>query len=356
MSGAKVDTIQVYSFVVKLSDIGPVPIATRLQGMVEEDMLDMFTLSQGAYFTTVLGQSTQKFTGLFGPLPVRDYYDYLSYLFAFELNDQSLSDERLEGKAYCVMSLFFLKSEIESMNFLRNYVEAALWRYLKFKTIVDINDTFLSGIEEVLQQVYRDTSVERTDNKVIIRKRIENAITKTEIKQKIEGLKDKSRWTIISDQSIDFPMTVEGLLGLLADQVQRYEKKGTILLANGKIQGQIISIDQVAKRRGDIKNTDGLIFTFMSTTKGIQPKNPQIKNLQEILEILSESKDPIKVAVTIEGEYETSQAFESSISSISASIPASLLFAHPITFFPIARDFPEKTWELINFLLEKSKL
>ncbi|OLS25933.1 MAG: hypothetical protein HeimC3_12070 [Candidatus Heimdallarchaeota archaeon LC_3] len=354
------ENLDVYSFIVKLADTGPEEIAIKLENFIDnEDEKDFFILSQGAYFMTILGQSTQKFVGLFGPLPVREHFDYLSYLFAFELDDDSVKDERLAGKAYCVMALFVHRSEIESINLLRNYLEAALWRYIKNKSISEIDNQFLEGITEVIQLVYNETSVERTDNKIIIRKRIENAITKTEIKQKISGLLEKKKLVIISDSKTDFPMTIEGILGLLAEQIAKYEQKkgkieGKIDLANGKIEGRIIPSDQVNKKKGEIKSASGLIFTFTSSTKGVSPDNPQISVLKEVLEIISESKETKKIAITIEGEYETSQVFESSVASISSSIPSSLLFANPITFFPISRDFPEKTFELINFLLEKT--
>lgn len=356
---SETDSIEVHSFVVKLADTGPEEIASKLENFLEsEDEKDFFLLSQGAYFMTILGQSTQKFTGLFGPLPVRDHFDYLSYLFAFELPDESIKDERLEKIAYCVMALFVNRNDIESINFLRNYLEAALWRYIKGKNIAEIDNSFLNGITEVIQLVYTETTVERTDNKIIIRKRVENAITKTQIKQKIAQLTDKVRWTIISDSKTDFPMTIEGILGLLAEQVAKYEQKkgkieGKIELANGKIEGKIIPSIEISRKKGDVKSAEGLLFTFNSSTKGVTRDNPQIDSLKEMLEILAESKDQKKVAVTIEGEYETSQAFESSVAAISASIPSEILFKNPITFFPISRDFPEKTFELVNFLLEK---
>ena len=335
------------SFVVKLGDSGPAPIAIDLAGMVDPEGLDFFVLSQGAYFMSVLGQSTQKFAGLFGPLPVRDYYSHLSYLFSFELDDESITDERLEKRAYCVMALFFKRNDIESINFLRNYLEAALWRYLKGRTIGEINNEYLSRVSEVLQLVYLETSVERTENKVIIRRRVESAVTKTEIKQKILNLKDKQRWTIISDSKVDFPLTVEGLLGNLADQVAKYEKKGRMELAGGKIEARIIPVEDI--RKGEFKNSNGIIFTFSSATKGIRPDNPQIPFLKEVLTSIREKS--LKIAVVIEGEYETSQDFESSIASISSSIPTSVLFANPISFFPISRDFQEKLFEMIHFLL-----
>ncbi|MFW9927980.1 MAG: hypothetical protein ACFFD1_01155, partial [Candidatus Thorarchaeota archaeon] len=249
------DQIEVYSFVVKLADTGPEKIAVKIKDFVDEDQEDFFLLSQGAYFMTILGQSTSKFVGLFGPLPVRDHFDFLSYLFAFELEDDSLKDERLTHTAYCVMALFFRKEKIEEINYLRNYLEAALWRYLKNKAITDINDQFLEGLVEVIQLVYQETSVERTENKVIIRKRVENAISKAEIKQKIFNLKEKLKWVIVSDVKTDFPITIEGILGLLAEQVAKYEQKkgkieGKIDLSQGKIEGRIIPADDIMKKKG----------------------------------------------------------------------------------------------------------
>ena len=100
--------------------------------MITDEMeQETFLLKYGAFFMTILGQSSEIFTGLFGPLPVHGFYDSLSYLFAFEVNDSSLSDERLEGKAYCILALFFKKAENEEMNFIRNYIEAALWKIVK---------------------------------------------------------------------------------------------------------------------------------------------------------------------------------------------------------------------------------
>ena len=343
-------------FVTELSDYGPKPVAVSLGEMFTDEMeQETFLLRYGAYFMSILGQSSEKFTGLFGPLPVHGFYDSLSYLFAFEVSDAGLSDERLEGQAYCILALFFKKSENEAMNFLRNYIEAALWKFVKTsKDISSIDNTFLEGIRETLQFVYNETSIERTESKVIIRKRIDNAVTKTEIRTNLNSLKDKLKWTIVTDPITgDFPVTVESILSLLADQIKKYEQKGILQLAEGKIQASLIPASEVSKKRKEISNSDGVIFTFGATTKGIKPDNPNINFLKEVLVALKDEKTKSRIAVAVEGELETSAPFEISVGSISSTIDSQLLFAQPISFFPIHRDFPEQMLRLISFLLKR---
>lgn len=343
-------------FVTELSDYGPKAVAVSLGEMFTDEMeQETFLLRYGAYFMSILGQSSEKFTGLFGPLPVHGFYDSLSYLFAFEVDDAGLSDERLEGKAYCILALFFKKAENEAMNFLRNYIEAALWKYVKTtKDIGLIDNSFLDGIRDTLQFVYNETSIERTESKVIIRKRIENAVTKTEIRTNLNNLKDKLKWTIVMDPSTgDFPVTVESILSLLADQIKKYEQKGLLQLADGRIQATLIPTTEVGKKKKDIANSDGVIFTFGATTKGIKPEDPNIGFLKEVLMSLKDEKTKSRIAVAVEGGLETSAPFEISVASISSTIDSQLLFAQPISFFPIHTEFPEQMLRLIAFLLKR---
>ncbi len=343
-------------FVTELSDFGPKAVAVSLGEMFTDEMeQETFLLRYGAYFMSILGQSSEKFTGLFGPLPVHGFYDSLSYLFAFEVSDTTLSDERLEEKAYCILALFFKKSENEAMNFLRNYIEAALWKYVKTsKDISSIDNNFLDGIRDTLQFVYNETSIERTESKVIIRKRIENAVTKTEIRTNLNNLKDKLKWTIVMDPSTgDFPVTVESILSLLADQIKKYEQKGLLQLADGRIQATLVPTTEVGKKRKDIANSDGVIFTFGATTKGIKPEDPNIEFLKDVLMSLKDEKTKSRIAVAVEGGLETSAPFEISVASISSTIDSQLLFAQPISFFPIHRDFPEQMLKMIAFLLKR---
>lgn len=355
------DTLGIKIFITKLSDMGPDPIAISLDGMFDDDVdgieLDTFLLRYGAYFMSILGQSAEKFTGLFGPLPVHGFHQYLSYLFAFEVSDKTLKDQRLEQKAYCVMAMFFKKSNNEAMNFLRVYIEAALWKFVKqSETITDINDQFIQGIKETIQIVYQSTSIEYTDTKTIIRKRVADAVTKSEIILGLRNLRERLKWVVITDpETGDFPVTVELMLSLLAAQIKRYEKKGILQLSDGKIQATLLSADEINKKKKDIANSHGLIFTFNATTKGISPQNPNIVFLREALTILSDDKKKNRVAIAIEGELETSSAFETSVASISSSVDSHLLFAQPISFFPIHREFPEKTLEMISFLLKVDK-
>ena len=350
------ESLDIRLFVTELSDIGPQPVAVSLGDMFDDDMeQETFLLRYGAYFMSILGQSEEKFTGLFGPLPVHGFYDSLSYLFAFEVKDPNLEDERLEGQAYCILALFFKKKENEAMNFLRNYIEAALWKFVKNTTdISGIDNKFLEGIVDTLRHVYTVTSIERTESKVIIRKRIESAVTKSEVNVNLNNLKKTLKWVVITDPITgDFPVTVESMLSLLADQVKKYEQKGNLQLADGKIQATLITSDSLGKKKKEL-HSNGLIFTFGSTTKGIKSDNPNIEYLKDALQTIKDDKIQCKIALAIEGEIETSAPFEMSVATISSSIDSEILFANPISFFPIHRDFPEQMLKLIAFLLREN--
>ena len=139
----------------------------------------------------------------------------------------------------------------------------------------------------------------------------------------------------------------------MADQIKKYEQKGNLQLAEGKIQATLLPASEVGKKRKELANSDGVIFTFGATTKGIKPDNQNINYLKDVLLSIKDEKTRSRIAVAVEGEVETSAPFEISVASISSTIDSQLLFAQPISFFPIHRDFPEQILKMISFLLKR---
>ena len=74
-----------------------------------EDNQDAFLRRLGAFHMTIVGQGDTYAEGLFGPLPVYGYPDYLSYVFSFLMADPTIEDERSGGITYSLMVLFFPK-------------------------------------------------------------------------------------------------------------------------------------------------------------------------------------------------------------------------------------------------------
>ncbi|MFX0113497.1 MAG: hypothetical protein ACFFB3_03015 [Candidatus Hodarchaeota archaeon] len=112
--------------IIKLGDDGPYPILTAISSMVDPEEAEVLLLRLGAQYMSILGQAESRYTGLYGPMPVHSKDDYLSFLYAFELEDPTLQDERLHQKAYCILAIFFPRHSEFQWTFSRFAIEGFL--------------------------------------------------------------------------------------------------------------------------------------------------------------------------------------------------------------------------------------
>ncbi len=128
-------------------------VSELLPFIEEEKQMDFLTIF-GAYWMISLGQGEHYNEGFFGPLPVLQYTDYLSYGLSLIMASDN-SDERLKGKDYTIL-LIFVKSQMEPMFLNRIEIEKLLRKNLiELKKAEEISMLDLQVLKETLKEYFR---------------------------------------------------------------------------------------------------------------------------------------------------------------------------------------------------------
>ncbi|MFX1536557.1 MAG: response regulator [Promethearchaeota archaeon] len=75
-----------------------------------EDSDKEFLIRVGNYYASALGRGEKDNIGLFGPLPVPDFPDFLGLVYSFFIDDPLNKNPRNKGKSYCFIVLSIPKS------------------------------------------------------------------------------------------------------------------------------------------------------------------------------------------------------------------------------------------------------
>ncbi len=73
---------------------------------------DLFIGKLGLIYFTALGQGNDYHRGFFGPLPIPNKQDYVSFVYTTIVTDRQQTDPRAKGKSYVIVCLIFLKSDV----------------------------------------------------------------------------------------------------------------------------------------------------------------------------------------------------------------------------------------------------
>lgn len=140
---------------VKFGNMGGEYVVGDNQIELDIDEVEVFYSRMGIFWFTAIGQGHQWISNLFGPLPVLDYYDYVSMAYSFKLKDETLTDTRAKG-VDLVLLIFVVHRDLVS-------------RYEK-------RDSIVKSIEKIIKKVgsikYLSTAVLND-----IRKEIEKLIS-----------------------------------------------------------------------------------------------------------------------------------------------------------------------------------
>jgi hypothetical protein len=102
-------------------------------------------------FIGLFQNNTDQF-GLFGPLPVLDYLDYSMLVFAFQISDESLMDERKKKKDNCLLILFFPRNHDEIIQNRKTMSEFMKNQLLSKNSITDLTEDWFTSFGDQVRQ------------------------------------------------------------------------------------------------------------------------------------------------------------------------------------------------------------
>ncbi|MHA2272244.1 MAG: hypothetical protein ACXACI_10300 [Candidatus Hodarchaeales archaeon] len=214
--------------ILKFGALGSEVVVTeKLAFMPPETTLetqDYWLTNVGAYYLTIVGQGEAYASGLFGPLPVRDYDDYLAYVYSFMTIDPSNLDVRSQGKSYALICMFFPKTisvAYSSFQLMKNTLDFVIGESLHAE---NLNSDFLGILRESLMGILTEKALDGS-----------NIERETDLKME-EALIQSGFWRI-AILALDRP-TLERSLASLLDQIwstlQSFDAKSLkITFSNG---------------------------------------------------------------------------------------------------------------------------
>ncbi|MFX0116252.1 MAG: hypothetical protein ACFFB3_17010 [Candidatus Hodarchaeota archaeon] len=266
--------------ILKFGSSGPeVVVAEKLSFMPPETDIEFqndWLTKIGIYYITIVGQGETYASGLFGPLPVRDYDDYLAYVFSFMAEDPTHPDKRTEGKCLALICFFFPK-HIEvayaSFSVMKNILDFLIGRT---KPVIELDSDFLAGLRESLVGVLTERALDGS--------RIDQ---ETELKME-EVIAQSDLWRIVFlalDRS-----TLEKSLASLLDQIwptlQSFDAKSLkVTFSNGaEIQGRQIRDSSRRLRLGNPwRNVNGAVILLPKNDTSWTEAHALVTTMQEIV-------------------------------------------------------------------------
>ncbi|MFQ5977229.1 MAG: hypothetical protein ACE5OZ_03730 [Candidatus Heimdallarchaeota archaeon] len=206
----------------------------------------------GAYYLTIVGQGEAYASGLFGPLPVRDYDDYLAYVYSFMAEDPAHPDERTQGKAYALICFFFPKTisvAYSSFTLMKNTLDFIIGDSMQ---IEKLDSELLATLRESMLGILTEKALDGSKVEQESEIKIEEAIAQSGLERIVFLALDRS--------------TLQRSLASLLEQVwrtlQSFDAKALkITFSNGaEIQGRQIRDTSRRLRFGNPwRNTDAVV-------------------------------------------------------------------------------------------------
>ncbi|MFX0062944.1 MAG: hypothetical protein ACFFC7_12260 [Candidatus Hermodarchaeota archaeon] len=243
---------------IKLTDSGPeVMLSETLPFLNPEDNQDAFLRRLGAFHMTIVGQGDTYAEGLFGPLPVYGYPDYLSYVFSFLMADPTLEDERSAGITYSLMVLFFPKDfsiAISSYYSIQEIFNSAI-RMLD--DVMDINESFFAALrEELITGLYRRLQTQTKETGKLTEEEHAKAIADLLV------IGNFKRLGVISPSKDAESAIMTNLVELVLPDIVSFDAKRGMLMLNTGVQIQSNTWEEVIARRFRWRELNAFLLFF----------------------------------------------------------------------------------------------
>jgi hypothetical protein len=243
---------------IKLTDSGPeVMLSETLPFLNPEDDQDAFLRRLGAFHMTIVGQGDTYAEGLFGPLPVYGYPDFLSYVFSFLMADPTLEDERSAGITYSLMVLFFPKDFSVAISSYYSIQEIFNSAIRMIDDVIDINESFFAALrEELITGLYRRLQTQTKET---------GKLTEEDHARAIGDLLvtgDLKRLGVISPSKDAESAIMTSLVELVLPDIVSFDARRGMLMLNTGVQIQSNTWDEVITRRFRWRELNAFLLFF----------------------------------------------------------------------------------------------
>ncbi|MFX1252937.1 MAG: hypothetical protein ACFFCZ_15125 [Promethearchaeota archaeon] len=243
---------------IKLTDSGPeVMLSEILPFLNPEDDQDSFLRRLGAFHMTIVGQGDTYAEGLFGPLPVYGFPDYLSYVFSFLMADPTLEDERSAGITYSLMVLFFPKDFSVAISSYYSIQEIFNSAIRMLDDVNDINDAFFAALrEELITGLHRRLQTQTKETGKLSEEDHAKAISDLLV------LGNFRRLGVISPSKDAESAIMTNLVELVLPDIVSFDAKRGLLMLNTGVQIQSNTWDEVIGRRFRWRELNAFLLFF----------------------------------------------------------------------------------------------
>ncbi|MFX1533800.1 MAG: hypothetical protein ACFFDI_06160, partial [Promethearchaeota archaeon] len=243
---------------IKLTDSGPeVMLSEILPFLNPEDDQDAFLRRLGAFHMTIVGQGDTYAEGLFGPLPVYGYPDYLSYVFSFLMADPTLEDERSAGITYSLIVLFFPKDFSVAVSSYYSIQEIFNSTIRMLDDVIDINESFFAALrEELITGLYRRLQTQTKEIGKLTEEEHAKAIADLLV------LGNFKRLGVISPSEDAESAIMTNLVELVLPDIISFDAKRGILMLNTGVQIQSNTWEEVIARRFRWRELNAFLLFF----------------------------------------------------------------------------------------------
>ncbi|MHA2272084.1 MAG: hypothetical protein ACXACI_09495 [Candidatus Hodarchaeales archaeon] len=111
LAGAHLSILNVKSAILIYSGLQTLAVVDEVSEFLGEDS-DQYIAKLGLFYFTAIGQGGEYHQGLFGPLPVPNDKEHVSFVFASLVADKAQLDDRAAGQSYTLVCLLCPRSQV----------------------------------------------------------------------------------------------------------------------------------------------------------------------------------------------------------------------------------------------------
>ncbi|MFW9914720.1 MAG: hypothetical protein ACFFGZ_03830 [Candidatus Thorarchaeota archaeon] len=111
LAGTQLSILNIKTAILIYSGLQTLAIVDELSEFLGEDS-DQYIAKLGLFYFTAIGQGGEYHQGLYGPLPVPNDKEHVSFVFASLVVDRAQLDERAGGQSYTLICLLCPRSQI----------------------------------------------------------------------------------------------------------------------------------------------------------------------------------------------------------------------------------------------------
>ncbi|MFX1512688.1 MAG: helix-turn-helix domain-containing protein [Promethearchaeota archaeon] len=141
-------------FISVFTDLGPVPLVhDGIHNLIENSVnIERYLRRQSVLYQAALGIDYSPITGLYGPLPVRDYPNFLAFAYGFLARNKTSTVPRNQIASFGVLVIIFSKEDEEALPPRKNFEQTLNRLFKTVKYIDDVDRMLLLTVNMLVQR------------------------------------------------------------------------------------------------------------------------------------------------------------------------------------------------------------